>query len=35
VHGYFEIDNEVVWSVVENDLPELKKKIQKMLKEMK
>jgi len=35
VHGYFEIDNEVVWSVVENDLPELKKKIQKMLKEIK
>jgi uncharacterized protein with HEPN domain len=34
VHGYFEIDNEVVWSVVENDLPELKKNIQKILKEI-
>jgi uncharacterized protein with HEPN domain len=34
VHGYFEIDNEVVWSVVENDLPELKKNIQKILKKI-
>lgn len=30
VHGYFEIDTEVVWSVVENDLPELKKNIQRI-----
>ncbi|MGA2914562.1 MAG: DUF86 domain-containing protein [Sedimentisphaerales bacterium] len=34
VHGYFEIDNEVVWSVVEKDLPELKKSIRKILKEI-
>ncbi|HBG27005.1 MAG: nucleotidyltransferase [Planctomycetes bacterium GWF2_41_51] len=33
VHGYFEIDKDVVWSVVEKDLPELKKNIQKILKE--
>jgi uncharacterized protein with HEPN domain len=23
VHGYFDIDNELVWSVVKNDLPKL------------
>ncbi|PKL46039.1 MAG: nucleotidyltransferase [Planctomycetes bacterium HGW-Planctomycetes-1] len=34
VHGYFEIDTEVVWSVVENDLPKLKHNIQKILKEI-
>ncbi|OHB58205.1 MAG: nucleotidyltransferase [Planctomycetes bacterium RBG_13_44_8b] len=34
VHGYFEIDTEVVWSVVENDLPELKHNIQKILTEI-
>jgi uncharacterized protein with HEPN domain len=34
VHGYFEIDNDVVWSVVENDMPELKKHIHKILKEI-
>jgi len=31
VHGYFEIDLDVVWSVVENDLPDLKAKIQALL----
>jgi len=34
VHGYFEIDNDVVWSVVEKDMPELKKHIRKILKEI-
>ena len=24
VHQYFEIDTDIVWSVVENDLPKLK-----------
>jgi len=33
VHGYFGIDTEVVWSVVENDLPGLKRNIQKILRE--
>ncbi|HAL45338.1 MAG: nucleotidyltransferase [Planctomycetes bacterium GWF2_42_9] len=32
-HGYFEIDTDVVWSVVINDLPELKKSILKVLKD--
>jgi uncharacterized protein with HEPN domain len=28
VHGYFEIDLEIVWSVIEKDLPSLKGQIQ-------
>jgi uncharacterized protein with HEPN domain len=28
VHGYFEIDLEIVWSVIEKDLPSLKERIQ-------
>lgn len=28
VHGYFEIDLEIVWSVIEKDLPSLKKQIE-------
>ncbi|MEN6386524.1 MAG: DUF86 domain-containing protein [Phycisphaerales bacterium] len=33
-HGYFEVDTNVVWSVVKNDLPELKTNIQKILREI-
>ncbi|TRZ88646.1 DUF86 domain-containing protein [bacterium] len=28
VHGYFEIDLEIVWAVIEKDLPSLKEQIQ-------
>lgn len=28
VHGYFEIDQDIVWSVVENELPALKEQIE-------
>lgn len=31
VHQYFEIDTEIVWSVVEKDLPSLKKQVQVLL----
>ena len=31
VHNYFEIDVEIVWSVVEQNLPDLKNKMQKIL----
>ena len=31
VHGYFEIDLEIVWSVIENDMPALKKHIESAL----
>ena len=30
VHGYFDIDLEIVWSVIENDLPSLKEQIQRI-----
>jgi len=30
VHGYFEIDLELVWSVIKNDIPQLKQQIQKL-----
>jgi uncharacterized protein with HEPN domain len=33
VHHYFEIDTEIVWSVVERDLPRLKEKVQARLRE--
>jgi uncharacterized protein with HEPN domain len=31
-HNYFEIDLDVVWSVVERDLPNLKQQIEAILK---
>lgn len=34
VHNYFEIDVEIVWSVLEQNLPELKSKIQEILSAM-
>jgi len=33
VHRYFEIDRDVVWSVVQSDLPELKHAVQAMLRD--
>ncbi len=33
IHGYFAIDNEIVWSVVENDLPKLEQQIRAWLAE--
>lgn len=35
VHHYFSIDATIVWSVVENDLPDLKVKLENTLKELK
>jgi uncharacterized protein with HEPN domain len=35
VHGYFEIDLEIVWSVLQNDLEPLKFQIERALKEIK
>lgn len=31
VHGYFEINLDIVWSVIENDLSSLKKEIESIL----
>ena len=33
VHTYFGIDVDVVWSVVVNDLPDLKQKIENVIRE--
>ncbi len=33
VHGYFETDKELVWRVVEQDIPTLKSQIEKILAE--
>ena len=32
VHDYFAVDTEVVWEVIERDLPELKTKIEMVLR---
>jgi uncharacterized protein with HEPN domain len=34
VHGYFETDKELVWRVVEHDIPKLKSQIEKILAEL-
>jgi uncharacterized protein with HEPN domain len=33
IHEYFGVDPRLVWAVVENDLPELARKIESILKE--
>lgn len=34
VHDYFRIDTEIVWQVVERDLPNLKRLLQTLLEEL-
>jgi uncharacterized protein with HEPN domain len=34
VHGYFETDKELVWRVVEQDIPTLKAQIEKILAQL-
>lgn len=34
VHGYFETDKELIWRVVEHDIPTLKAQIQKILAQL-
>jgi uncharacterized protein with HEPN domain len=34
IHHYFEIDTDIVWSVVEKDLPDLKAKVDEALKNL-
>lgn len=33
IHAYFSVDLELVWEIVEKDLPELKDRIEKILKQ--
>lgn len=35
VHNYFEIDHEVVWGIVQNDLLPLKKQVETILQELR
>lgn len=35
IHGYFGVDLNLTWSIVEKDIPELKEKIEKILEEIK
>jgi uncharacterized protein with HEPN domain len=34
VHHYFDVDSDIVWSVVERDLPVLKSQVEAILKEL-
>ncbi len=34
VHGYFETDKELVWRVIEQDIPVLKTQIEKILTQL-
>lgn len=27
-HGYFEVDLDIIWNTIQNDLPELKKQLE-------
>jgi len=35
IHEYFDVDLEIVWDIIKNKIPELKKQISKVLAEMK
>ena len=34
IHGYFEVDAEIVWNMTQNDLPKLKTEIEKILESL-
>lgn len=33
IHGYFDIDAKIVWNTTQNDLPKLKKEVEKILED--
>ena len=33
VHEYFQVDNTVIWDVIQNDLPQLEQQVKEYLKE--
>ncbi|MCC6452072.1 MAG: DUF86 domain-containing protein [Acidobacteria bacterium] len=35
IHGYFDVDPEIIWDTAENDLPMLKKEIEAIIEELK
>lgn len=34
IHNYFGVDNQIVWNVVENELPQLKKNLHEIIKSL-
>ncbi len=32
IHAYFDIDDDIIWNIIQNDLPILKEQVQKILK---
>ncbi len=34
IHGYFDVDPDIVWDIVENDLPVLKAQVEMIVKEL-
>jgi len=34
IHAYFNVDLDIVWNIIKNDLPKLKREIKKILKEV-
>ncbi|MEX2017217.1 MAG: DUF86 domain-containing protein [Candidatus Pacearchaeota archaeon] len=34
IHGYFRVDLDAIWNVIKNDMPKLKKQIEKIEKEL-
>ena len=35
IHGYFSVDLEIIWNIIKNDIPKLKKQIEKIKEELK
>ncbi len=35
IHAYFNVDLDIVWEIIDNDIPKLKKEISKILKDLK
>jgi uncharacterized protein with HEPN domain len=35
IHGYFGVDLELTWAIIQDDLPELKEKVNKILEKLK
>ncbi len=34
IHAYFKVDWDIVWNIIKTDVPDLKKKIEKILREL-
>ena len=34
VHGYYKVDNNVIWNIIRNDIPQLRQRVQQYLDEI-